>query len=320
MKISIAMATYNGHDYLLEQLESFLTQTRMPDELVITDDGSSDDTKDIVREFSRKAPFPVIFYANDARLGYSLNFSKAIMRASGEIIFISDQDDCWFENKIEKVLEEFDDDNVMCVTNDQIIANQDLEPVDNTKLSNVRRLGLPDEWFVTGCCTAVRKEWVDIVCPVPKGFPGHDLWINRLADLFCKRKILEEPLQLYRRHDHNVSSAEASSVKKVSKLTLWLKYGLRPSIEGWKKRVENLKSYENIVVSKKEGFVKYSNMELFESVLSQLRIQRESLEKRMLILEKKRVGRFFYIFYLYFSGFYSNFSGFKSAIKDAVRL
>lgn len=91
--ISTAMCTYNGEKYLREQLESIARQTLLPNELVVCDDCSSDETVEIIQDFSRNAPFSVRLMINENNLGFAKNFEKAITLCSGEIIVLSDQDD-----------------------------------------------------------------------------------------------------------------------------------------------------------------------------------------------------------------------------------
>lgn len=100
MKISIAMATYNGAKYLQEQLDSFVTQTRQPDELVVCDDGSSDATVEILRHFAAGAPFAVEIHENEVNLSHAKNFEKALSLCGGDVIFFSDQDEVWFPEKV----------------------------------------------------------------------------------------------------------------------------------------------------------------------------------------------------------------------------
>ena len=99
-RISIAMATYNGSKYLREQLDSLAAQTLPPCELVVTDDGSTDDTLGILDRFRRRAPFPVHLHRNEQRLGYRDNFLKAAQLCSGELIAFCDQDDVWMPDKL----------------------------------------------------------------------------------------------------------------------------------------------------------------------------------------------------------------------------
>ncbi|MBC7931137.1 MAG: glycosyltransferase, partial [Rubrivivax sp.] len=94
-RLSIAMCTYDGGRYLAEQLASIAAQTRAPDELVVCDDRSRDETTSIVRRFAETAPFPVRLYVNEQNLGSTRNFEKAIGLCEGELIALSDQDDVW---------------------------------------------------------------------------------------------------------------------------------------------------------------------------------------------------------------------------------
>ncbi|RMG82452.1 MAG: glycosyltransferase, partial [Chloroflexi bacterium] len=100
MKISVAMATYNGEACLNEQLESLVRQEHQPYELVVGDDGSSDRTLDILRAFAARAPFPVRVTVNPERLGFGENFLQTARRCSGEWIAFCDQDDVWLPHKL----------------------------------------------------------------------------------------------------------------------------------------------------------------------------------------------------------------------------
>jgi glycosyltransferase involved in cell wall biosynthesis len=98
--ISIAMAVYNGERFLPEQLDSLLRQTRLPDEMVVSDDASTDSTVKIVSEFAARAPFPVRILVNDQNVGCTKNFERAIRECAGEIIFLCDCDDVWYPEKV----------------------------------------------------------------------------------------------------------------------------------------------------------------------------------------------------------------------------
>jgi glycosyltransferase involved in cell wall biosynthesis len=113
LKLSVAMATYNGERFLEEQLFSIARQIRLPDEMVVSDDGSNDGTIDILERFATSAPFPVRVYRNIKPLGYGDNFLKAASLCHGDLIAFSDQDDVWLENKLANSLSFFDDDDVL---------------------------------------------------------------------------------------------------------------------------------------------------------------------------------------------------------------
>src|SRR6185503_21242379 len=103
MNLSIALGTYNGAVHLKEQLQSYATQTRTPDELVISDDQSTDDTTRLIEEFAAAAGFPVRLSVNESNLGIAKNFEKAISLCRGDVILLSDQDDVWHSDKLESV-------------------------------------------------------------------------------------------------------------------------------------------------------------------------------------------------------------------------
>src|SRR3954447_12057972 len=108
MKASIAMCTYNGAPFLRAQLDSLLAQRRLPDEVVICDDASNDETVQILEDFSQTAPFHVRLSLNRSNLGVIKNFENAIGACTGDIIFLCDQDDVWRADKIESVARIFE--------------------------------------------------------------------------------------------------------------------------------------------------------------------------------------------------------------------
>ncbi|MDT9598011.1 glycosyltransferase family 2 protein [Sphingosinicella rhizophila] len=233
--VSIAMATFNGARYLQAQLESFSTQTLLPDELVVCDDCSSDATVEIVERFKLASPFEVIIHRNEANLGYIQNFAKALSLCRGDVVFLSDQDDVWYDQKIERVLAAFQSDpDAMVVLNDQLIVDAELNSSGVTKVANMKRLGIPQKDFVTGCCSAHRRDWQSIVLPIPDGAVTHDAWINGIAQRLAAAILLPDVLQLYRRHGANASDNLISSGKPGSPLRRFRRYhpyGLKEKLE-----------------------------------------------------------------------------------------
>lgn len=217
MKISIAMATYNGENYILEQLESFVMQTRQPDELVITDDCSTDSTIDVLKNFQKNAPFTVKIYINESNLGYTQNFNKALLLCSGDLVFLSDQDDVWFDDKLEymvNLLKQHVDQSVfMC---DAELTNEVLSPSGVTKQMQIKRLRGKLNGFVTGCCIMVKKDFLDQVLPIPEYFKGHDNWIVNLSDALNQRYVDSKVLQYYRRHGSNESISLSNTIKIIT--------------------------------------------------------------------------------------------------------
>jgi len=216
MKISVALASKNGEKYIKEQLESFNNQTVLPDELIISDDCSTDKTIELINQFMNKeAKFPVKIFQNSTTLGVSKNFENALMKCSGDIIFISDQDDRWFESKIFEVTKLFQENqSIKTIINNQLITNEDLSQVYGSKIGNLNKLFLNVEKnFCTGSCTAITKDWLEFCMPFQDQY---DIWINRLSHAYGVRMILNKPLQFFRRHSSNASDWLVSSPKKIS--------------------------------------------------------------------------------------------------------
>lgn len=228
--ISIAMATYNGGRFLPEQLRSLAQQALRPNELVVTDDGSTDGTPDLIEAFGASAPFLVRVHRNSERLGVLRNFEKALSLCSGDIIFLSDQDDVWLPDKIKTVVAEFEaHPEALVILNDKIITDENLVPSGSTMLTNIRGFGSPDGNFVAGCCAAFRRQWLDFTLPIPEGPPAHDSWLLGLAHRLGKVRIIEQPLQYYRRHAKNASQNSYSAGRRVS---LWDRMRVELRAEG----------------------------------------------------------------------------------------
>jgi len=138
--ISIVMTTYNGERFLKEQLDSFLWQTRLPDELVVCDDGSTDRTLDILENFARTAPFPVKIFRNPQRLGFSKNFEKASLMCSGDLVAFSDQDDIWLPEKLEVVENIFrtDDEIGLLIHNLELVDNYNIKIIHKNMLKLIK--------------------------------------------------------------------------------------------------------------------------------------------------------------------------------------
>lgn len=324
MKISIAMTTYNGSLYLQEQLNSFVKQTRQPDELVVCDDCSTDTTIDILHNFQIQAPFPVRLFQNDKNLGFIKNFEKALSFCSGDLLFLSDQDDVWFENKLEIIEQAFSmHPEKMVVLNDLEIATENLQPTGRSKLKNIRKLGLGDAYFIIGCCTAIRRSWLDIALPIPEvvGYHHipHDIWINKLADLLGLRLIIERPLQLYRRHGKNASSSPFNSTARTSRLKMLAGYGLGDARVSWRAQIAHTSLYLNRLEENQTQLRALGVGERLEPALARLRSRLPALERRLAIAARPRWRRSPELLRFWLSGGYRNFAGWKSALKDMVR-
>jgi glycosyltransferase involved in cell wall biosynthesis len=214
LRISIAMCTYNGARFLPEQLESLAGQTRTPDELVICDDGSTDDTADVVQTFAARAGFPVYFKVNETRLGTARNFAKAISCCQFEIIALCDQDDVWHPEKLRRIGEVLAaNKNAGAVFSDAELIDEDSKPLGETLWTTYRVTPRDQGRFeggqglkvllkhdsVTGATLAFRSIFRDLILPVPPE-QHHDLWIAMLIASVSHLVALGCPLVSYRKH------------------------------------------------------------------------------------------------------------------------
>lgn len=211
--ISVAMCTFNGERFLREQLDSIASQRRLPDELVVCDDGSSDSTTDILAEFARSAPFSTRILRHSATLGSTRNFERAISLCTGDFIALCDQDDIWESNKLERLLEVFSDASIGGVFSDAVLINthaqssrkrlwqlhrfQFGEPGDFCRDAAIRLLLKHD--VVTGATMMFRACLRNLLCPIP-GPWVHDGWIAWMLVLYSRLTFVAEPLVRYRIH------------------------------------------------------------------------------------------------------------------------
>lgn len=320
-RISIALATYNGAGHLQEQLKSFVDQSRRPDELIICDDRSTDDTLNILEEFVKVAPFEVRYFVNEKNLGYSQNFNKALLNTTGDLVFLSDQDDLWFENKIKYIeLLSIENPEYLLYMNDAAITDESLNESGRTKLRQFRDAGYSDEVFVTGCCCAVRRELLDLCLPVPNGFRGHDRWIAQFADGMRAKLISERVLQYYRRHENNASSSLSNSTKVLS---YW---------DGFKYKLNNLNAGRghNYFISRQQMTLFISGVERAISKIENkhknnltkflVRTKQNLAEQdaRQIIRDKPLLLRIAAVCFYLIKGNYRKSSGLMSAARDLL--
>jgi glycosyltransferase involved in cell wall biosynthesis len=205
-KISVCIATYNGEKYIYDQLESILIQLNVNDEIIISDDFSSDNT---IFEVKRFADTRIKIIYNFGDKGYTSNFENALKNVSGDIIFLSDQDDIWLPNKVEfctKILENNDfvvTDCLLIDENSHIIAQSYYENRHHftSLIGNLFKFGY------LGCCFAFRKEVLQkaLLFPPKHNYCTHDNWLMLVALSYFRYCISDEKMILYRRHEYNAS-------------------------------------------------------------------------------------------------------------------
>lgn len=210
--ISVVMASFNGEKYIEEQIKSILVNLSDDDELIISDDLSTDLTRDVVRKFNDSR---IILLPVEGRLGYQKNFEKAISSSSGKFIFFSDQDDICLPSRIKASLSELN--NKGCVIGDAIVTDQYLCTISESfflsrnynKFSAARLFIKPVAIGATMACT---RSFLQSSMPFPVGIP-HDHWLSVLAALRSELSVIPTPFILYRRHS-NVASLTSTGKKR----------------------------------------------------------------------------------------------------------
>lgn len=315
-RVSVVLASFNGEKYIEEQLTTIVNQTVVPHEVIVSDDGSTDQTKNILANFVSRYPF-INCVENEGPRGISANFNNALFRASGDVIFLSDQDDLWYPDKIELMLAELNKKpSTMLLLSDAHIFRKEVDKNFQTKLQYFEKRGT--RYFCTGCCMAIRREFLDIAIPIPTTVPMHDVWLNELGERLGLKSVMPVPLMKYRRHGDNysdhASSKPRSSISFVKSTLLRLQDRrskiltefalLNVAIE----RLEK-KSGKQVVLSEHEW-----NRRL-QLVDEQLLFER----RRLLAFEVRIVRRLVLLVRLFASGgYFRHKGGFKSLLADLI--
>lgn len=224
--ISVCIATFNGERFIKKQLDSILSQIGDEDEIIISDDGSTDKTLEIIEEYGdkrikiyshqKKQDLQKIKKLRNFYLATS-NFENALVRVQGDYIFLADQDDIWKNDKVIKTIKCLEKNDI-CMSNFSIIDDTDRIINDrfyqSTPISKSLLVNIMKSRFL-GCCMAFRKSVLNYVLPFPNKLIGHDYWIGCLGVHKFKFSFIEDSLHLYRRTNNNVSSSTGKSQNSI---------------------------------------------------------------------------------------------------------
>ncbi|MGH9355864.1 MAG: glycosyltransferase family 2 protein [Terriglobia bacterium] len=213
LKVSVAMCTYNGEAFIEQQLDSIARQTRPPDELIISDDGSSDRTMEIAQRVAAGCKFPVRIFRNARNLGHIKNFENAIAATTGDIILMSDFDDVWFPERVSMTIPYFLESScptlVYC---DAQITDEVLRPVGASlfKRRQSMQLGVRPTADQIGRglgfnapMIAFHRDLKPFILPFSNQW-AHDHWIGFIAHAVGEVNWIDQPLLYYRRYGQNV--------------------------------------------------------------------------------------------------------------------
>lgn len=293
IKTSVAMCTYNGSRFLKEQLDSIVSQTCPPDEIVICDDGSSDDTLDIAETCLRDWQGTVHIEQNQKNLGFVKNFEKAIGLCHGDIIFLSDQDDVWHRDKIKIMIQTFKKhpEGAM-VFHDAELVDQNLKPLypsfwENT-LSFDYRLFLDHNYkrlfasnVVQGSASAFKKKVFEKAVPFFGDY--HDEWLALVALTMGEIIPIPKALMQYRQAANEIGGMPVSSFQKAKEVFKNTKQRCLKDIKKYKRQID----LANEVIERFHIPQKSYPLDLVGYV--------RFLKKRIAFLQNRKLKQIFYL-------------------------
>ena len=208
--ISVCMATYNGSKYIRQQVESILIQLSFEDELIISDDGSLDETLQVLQEIG---DIRIKIYKNEPPHGVVRNFENAIKHAGGDYIFLCDQDDVWMPEKVKRVLEALEDYDFVVHNAEMVDGSLVSRGIDFFSLRKTKYGYWQNLWKMRylGCTMAFRRDALKFILPFPNNILWHDMWAAAILHLKFQGTLINEPLIWYRRHGGNVSPSGENS-------------------------------------------------------------------------------------------------------------
>lgn len=209
-RLSVCIAACNGEKFISEQISSILEQLSEDDEIIISDDGSTDNTVEIVEKYHDDR---IIILKDNNFKSPVRNFEKALKQAKGEFVFLADQDDIWEKDKLNIIMGYLAGYDVV-VSDCRVIDEKDNVIYDS--FFHIRNSGkgifknLVRNSYI-GCCMAFNRKILEISLPFPKNIPMHDLWIGIIGELFGKCYFCDEKLVRYRRHKNNITNTGGKS-------------------------------------------------------------------------------------------------------------
>lgn len=305
MKISVVLSTYNGEKFIIEQLESIRIQSLKPDEVLIFDDCSSDNTVSIIKKFISDYSLNYWkIYVNLKNLGWRCNFYQGLKKVKGDYIFTCDQDDIWNAQKIEKMVDELEKNSqILLLASNYIPLYMEggMKVTSPKSLKNesdysVKKINSQKEMFYImrpGCTYAFRKELLKYFFEVFDAQDGHDALLWRIAGLMEGLYVYNYPLIQFRRHSNNATGRE---VKNTSR------------------RLRDIKYYYDLI-KRLELFSHVYQKEISEENLKYLKKYLNWIELRMCILQSRsNIKKISYWFKL--SKYIDNYYSLKSYFSD----
>ena len=313
MEISVAMCTYNGEHYIEQQIKSILSQTKLPDEIVVCDDGSTDNTLQIINDLAKKTHVPIRVFENKTNLGFIQNFQQALTLCNGDLIFLSDQDDEWVKDKIDTIVHYFQEQQHLEVVFTNAILKRN-EVLTDIRLWDVvgfnafelkhcqTSKGLLSRFLInsnvaTGATMALKKSFVKASFPLfdsPNYF--HDYLFAMQGAVNGTLAFIETPLIYYRIHEAQTAGLDESDKKRIT-----IKLLIRKLVgKKWQSNLGDLISKENLL----RHLIEHASSQAPQKNIDYVVRMLEHYESRKKIINKMWPLNMFHAFKEYLSGRY----------------
>lgn len=330
MRISVGVCTHNGEKFIREQLECILNQTVKPDEIIVTDDNSSDNTVEIVNSLLNDSGINHKVVPYDTHQGILKNFQNCLDMCTGDVIFSCDQDDVWMKDKIEKFIPYFERgsnfvySNAIVVDSERNILEDNFWKCYGIDFCHISKdefqLKVLSNLFIAGCNMAFTKDLYDKIRPIPYHFL-HDGWVASCAPLFGDISFIDVPLIEYRRHGNNTSQFQSDEKLSDENSVVSVKQEKKKSIinDIYKNTLPDdwFGNHHNYVCNKLfyERMSTYMTNEYSKIVLKSISFHKNLLN----CLPKHRIKSICILLREFFNGNYGLFRGnYKSLIRDFI--
>lgn len=238
MSVSVCIATYNGRDYIEQQLSTILEQLDLGDEVVVVDDASSDATLDLVRAFNDPR---IRIVENERNLGHVASFSRALALARHEVLIMADQDDIWLPQRVRLMVAGLEAPHCLVLaSNSEFMHGSGINMIyqcegvtsasSNEFAANIWSIFMGRRRYY-GCAMALRREFCKVILPIPAYVESHDLWIAMAGNMARGNVHVDASTLIRRVHGNNASIVSRPIIRKlwsrlifvISYVDLWMR-------------------------------------------------------------------------------------------------
>ncbi len=325
--ISVAMAVYNGADFLPEQLGSIAAQVLPISELVICDDCSTDNSLEIIEAFAKTVNFDVKVFRNTENKGYAKAFTRALQETTQDYVFLCDQDDVWFPEKTQVVIDEFKaNPKAQLIAHNAMCTDANLKPLNKTLFEFDSIRGLVYGSAIHGFATASTRDFLNYVLPIPYSYT-HDRWLALAGNELKVRHQLDKILCYYRRHEGAVSF---DTIGKKESLWQIAKKKVAKNLKAFKEKrtIQNFKLFHhkttailNMIkkIKTTNPLPHWCDIAVLDALESEATIKEEAFQARKACIQKTGLNRLRAVLNAYKVGHYKHFKTWQTALDDLFR-